>query len=146
MFENNTCKITSPHKNLVSKTQERYGLYSFRVLSEEKRIFLTKKEGEKVWHQRMGHIGTKALAVISAKMSKSIVSTTVANDDYCESCIMGKFTKHVNHKISENKVTEFLQLVKSDLFGPAQVASHGNALYFMKMIGYDDYVHMKCAE
>ena len=82
----------------------------------------------------MGHIDTKALAVISAKMSKSIVFTTIANDDYCESCIMGKFTKHVNHKISENKVTEFLQLVKSDLFDSTQVASHENALYFITFL------------
>ena len=48
LFENNTCKITSSHRNLVSKTQKRYELYSFRVFSEEKRLFFTKKKGEKV--------------------------------------------------------------------------------------------------
>ena len=50
------------------------------------------------------------------------------------SCIIRKFTKHVNHKINENKVTEFLQLVKSDLFDSTQVASHGNALYFITFL------------
>ena len=58
------------------------------------------------------------------------------NQLQCDECILAKATKHVNHHISENKSSEYLQLVQSDLFGSVQMTSYGNKRYFITFLDH----------
>ncbi len=76
----------------------------------------------------MSHINEKLLKELNILKSNNL------NKFICEPCILAKAKKHINHNISSNKCTEYLELVQSDLFEPTQVTSYSNKRYFFTFL------------
>ena len=57
--------------------------------------------------------------------------------DFCEDCILGKLKKTTFIKVGRQPKAERLDLVHTDVWGPAPVASLGGSYYFVTFI--DDH-------
>jgi hypothetical protein len=88
-----------------------------------------------LWHQRLGHMSEKGLKVMHSlgKLPK----LKSVNIDFCENCIFGK-QKRVSFKTGGRTLrNEKLELVHTDVWGPAAVSSIGGKSYFVTFI--DDH-------
>ena len=136
------CKIFSSKNTLVSQASSCNGLYIFPVISNTHVIYSSiarsksAKDEINTWHARMSHVDKKALMKLKFQNHENIIRDNEI-DLVCEECILAKATKHINHEISENSTKEFLQLVRSDLFGPVQTPSFSNKRYFITFL--DDF-------
>lgn len=88
-------------------------------------------EDARLWHDRMGHISDKGLKLMHdkgliPKLSNPEIGT-------CEHCIYGK-QKRVTFSSGRQLKTQKLELVHSDLWGPAPTTSLGGALYYITFI------------
>ena len=141
------CEIYSSSRNLISKTSACNGLYIFPIISNTHEIFTsvvtTAEDKINLWHARMGHIGKNALMQLKFQNDENIFHRHEINL-ICEECILAKATKHINHEISESKTFDFLELVRSDLFGPVNNPSFGNKKYFITFL--DDYTKFLVVE
>jgi Integrase core domain/GAG-pre-integrase domain len=103
------------------------GLY---FLDSNKSSFNITKDGDlgKLWHKRVGRPSDKILKIMF----------NFANLD-CNNCEVCKFAKHIKLPFcdSKTKSSEPLELVHSDVWGPAPVSSYNDYRYFMIFI--DDY-------
>ena len=84
-----------------------------------------------LWHLRLGHIGEDMINIL--KKIKLLNSLTFKSYPVCESCLQGKMIKlfFIGH---EEKITEILTLVYSDVCGPFDVPVRGGYLYFIIFI------------
>ena len=78
----------------------------------------------------MSHCDSKALKKLKSKDS----NLSELKSFVCEECIVAKATVKVNHSVSINKRTEYLQLVQSDLFDSTQELSFSNKKYFITFL------------
>jgi hypothetical protein len=88
-----------------------------------------------LWHQRLGHMSEKGLKVMHSlgKLPK----LKSVNIDFCENCIFGK-QKRVSFKTGGRTLrNKKLELVHTDVWGPAAVSSIGEKSYFVTFI--DDH-------
>ena len=86
----------------------------------------------KQWHDRLGHMSEKGMKVLSTRgLLPGLDSVDVG---MCEDCILGK-QKRVSFSTTGRELKkEKLELVHSDLWGPAPVNSVGGASYYMTFI------------
>lgn len=134
------CEIYNSSRNLISRTSSCNELYIFPIISNTHEIFTsivtTAEDKINLWHARMGHIDKSALMQLKFQNDENIFHRHEINL-ICEECILAKATKHINHEISESKTCEFLEIIRSDLFGPVNNPSLDNKKYFVTFL--DDY-------
>jgi len=92
---------------------------------------ISKAQHEQIclWHARMGHISFANLSLLS-RMCVGI-PILPESTEVCHPCQLGKQTREKIPKVAENRATEILQLIHSDLCGPFPVQSLGKAKYFL---------------
>jgi GAG-pre-integrase domain len=106
--------------------------YTDRIVKEEQ-AFISDLE-PKIWHQRMGHIGTKAL-----KQLPQVVEGLRAFNDKsfnhlpCETCIQSKATTIISRETPQ-RATEYLEKVHSDICGPITPETWSKSRYFASFI------------
>ena len=118
-------------ENIVSSSS----LYEVRSIDNVSLVI--KPESPELWHKRLGHLNYTSLKEIS-KLADGIKLEDGVTNNQCEACIYGKHHRS-SHSSSNNKTTEPLQLVHSDLCGPFNVESLGGHRYFLTFI--DDSTH-----
>jgi len=84
------------------------------------------------WHCRLGHISEKGLQVMKTK--GKLPGLESIKLELCESCIFGKQTCISFGNSKRQLKTQKLELVHSDVWGPAPVASMGGARYYVTFI------------
>ncbi|WCJ44212.1 Retrovirus-related Pol polyprotein from transposon TNT 1-94 [Euphorbia peplus] len=85
-----------------------------------------------LWHCRLGHMSEKGIKVL---FSKGLLPGLKSADlGLCEDCIFGKQKRVSFNKGGRTLKKEKLELVHSDLWGPAPVKSLGGAYYYMTLI------------
>ena len=87
------------------------------------------------WHSRLGHPHVKILSHVFNKMSMPKPYCTSTNL-FCKHCILGKMTQ-LPFSTSCTKTTAPLQLVHSDVWGPALVTAYNGTKYYVSFI--DDF-------
>ena len=131
IFDNYCHIYTKDSQKLMSRVTACDKLFVLSVISNLKEIANTAIEesnAEKALkiHRQMGHIGVTALNKTLSKNMIKIDSIT------CQECILAKATKHINHDFKhEKRDLQYLELVRSDLFGSIQVFSFGKKRYFI---------------
>ena len=134
IFDNYCHIYTKDSQKLMSRVTACDKLFVLSVISNLKEIANTAIEesnAEKALkiHRQMGHIGVTALNKTLSKNMIKIDSIT------CQECILAKATKHINHDFKhEKRDLQYLELVRSDLFGPVQVLSFGKKRYFITFL------------
>ena len=92
-----------------------------------------------LWHHRHGHLNLNSLKVLTLINMVIGIPIIDVNKNTCEGCIMGKM-----HTLSFTKTTwrvkAPLQLVHTDIWGPACNPNMGGKRYFLLFV--DDYTRM----
>ena len=75
----------------------------------------------KLWHKRFGHLNFRDVANTTDAASQA--------SDFCETYALGKISKKPVPKVSDNKATQKLERVYSDVIGPVSPSSIGGNRY-----------------
>jgi hypothetical protein len=129
------CYLTLPNGDVIAQGDYKGDMtlfYTDRTVKEEQ-AFISDLE-PKTWHQRMGHIGTKALK----QLPQVVEGLRAFNDksfDYlpCETCIQSKATAIISRETPE-RATEYLEKVHSDICGPITPETWSKSRYFASFI------------
>ena len=85
-----------------------------------------------IWHHRLGHMSEKRMQILH---SKNLLPDLKQVDlDFCEHCVYGKKKRVKFLKVGKENKSEKLELVHTDVWGPAQVSSLGGSHYYVTFI------------
>eukprot|EP00253_Pinus_taeda_P014388 PITA_14388 len=85
-----------------------------------------------LWHHRLGHMNEKGMKILH---SRNLLPRLKNVDlDFCENCIYGKQKRVKFLRVGKEKKSEKLELVHTDVWGPAQVSSLGVSRYYFTFI------------
>jgi hypothetical protein len=93
------------------------------------------KEDPNLWHQKFGHMSSQGLKCLQSRGKLPRLKSVEV--DFCESCILGKQKRVSFKKAGRAPAKEKLELVHTDVWGPASVSSIGGKQYFVTFI--DDH-------
>lgn len=135
VFDENGCTIRNMNKEIVANCKAENGVYKFKtsgmcMLARQKCSAIT-------WHRRLGHLNVQSMK----KMRDGAVDGIDFDDDdaaiqQCETCAKGKQTRSV-FKASKTSTSRALELIHSDLMGPMETKSIGQAKYILTFV--DDF-------
>lgn len=89
------------------------------------------------WLARLGHISFKALKTMSMREMVHGLPKIERENQLCESCLVGKQTRHVFPKATTYRSSRPLELLHADLCGPISPATLAHNRYVFVII--DDY-------
>ena len=93
-----------------------------------KRLKIGDKNSSYLWHCRLGHINEKRIKKLQEGGLLDL--SDWESLDRCESCLLGKMTKAPFNKSNE-RATELLALVHTDVCGPFGTSARGGYSYFI---------------
>lgn len=98
-----------------------------------------KQISQELWHFRLAHVNPFDLKkMIDKNMVDGIDSIDViSNEQFCDSCVMGKQTRLPFSKKGVNRSTRVLELIHSDVCGPISKPGIDGSQYFVTFT--DDY-------
>ena len=85
-----------------------------------------------VWHSRLGHMSKKGMKIMHSK--GHLPGLKHVEVGFCEDCVFGKQMKVSFSTACRQLKKEKLELVHTDLWGPAPVTSLGGSSYYMTFI------------
>jgi len=156
-FKDNNVEVVRDDEVLAMDMKQDNDVYRmfFKVVkqgsAEEANIATTNLT---VWHERLGHIGKRAVREMVEKGLVSGVSITDKNDVFCEPCQMGKSHRlPFNKKIKKERDKKIKpgEKMHSDVCGPMSTSSVKGSNYFLtfkdEVTGYRHvYFMMKKSE
>ena len=86
----------------------------------------------KLWHLRLGHMSEKGMKVLLSK--GKLPELKSVKSDLCEGCILGKQKKVSFVKVGRTPKPGKLELVHTDLWDHAPMASLGGSRYYITFI------------
>ena len=85
-----------------------------------------------LWHYRLGHMSEKGMQILH---KRNLLSDLKQIDlEFCEHYVYGKQRRVIFLQVGKEKKSEKLELVHTDLWGPAQVSSLGGSRYYVTFI------------
>jgi len=128
-FGDGAWKVTKDNL-VVARGKKRGSLY---MIADEDMVAVTEAvNNSTMWHQRLGHISEKGMKLMAAKGKLS--SLKHVDVGVCEHCIFGKQKKVSFSKAKKTPKVEKLELVHTDVWGPAQVKSVENSRFYVTFI------------
>ncbi|GJT39309.1 putative ribonuclease H-like domain-containing protein [Tanacetum coccineum] len=142
LFTDTECHVLSPEFKLPDASQvllripRQNNMYSFNleniVPSGGLACLITKakiNESNK-WHRRLGHVNFKNLnKLVKGNLVRGLPSKIFQNDHTCVACQKGKQHKASCKAKSVSSISQPLQLLHMDLFGPTSVRSLNHKTY-----------------
>ena len=114
------------------------GMFCLALNNKSKGDFYTCASGIMMWHKRLGHVNNDRLREMKRK---GIVKGIEFKDDEimesCSGCAQGKLHKLPFPKTATFRGEKVLDLIHTDLWGPARVTSAGGKRYMLTIT--DDY-------
>jgi GAG-pre-integrase domain len=125
--------IENSQKSVIANGYYRNKLSVFDTKKQHiKEITAVSQENEDIWHQRMGHIGARALSELSKRV-KGVKKTSKIEKKDCNICIQSKITAKISRKPLENSST-YLELIYSDIGGPYTPKTIGRNKYYITFL------------
>ncbi|GKC89026.1 putative ribonuclease H-like domain-containing protein, partial [Tanacetum coccineum] len=92
----------------------------------------------KLWHRRLGHVNFKTMnKLVKGNLVRGLPSKTLENDHTCVACQKGKQHKASCKAKLVSSISQPLQMLHMDLFGPTSVRSINHKTYCLVVI--DDF-------
>ncbi|KAL2239399.1 UNVERIFIED_CONTAM: Retrovirus-related Pol polyprotein from transposon TNT 1-94 [Sesamum indicum] len=85
-----------------------------------------------LWHNRLGHMSEKGMNVLKSKGRLPELKSVEVG--HCEHCVFGKQKRVSFLTTGRTPRKEKLELVHTDLWGPASVSSLGGSTYYMTFV------------
>ncbi|GJV18374.1 putative ribonuclease H-like domain-containing protein [Tanacetum coccineum] len=142
LFTETECLVLSLDFKLIDESQvllrvpRQNNMYNFDLKNAVPTGYLTCLfvkaiiDESKLWHKRMGHVNFKTMnKLVKGNLVRGLPSKTFENDHTCVACQKGKQhkasckTKHVS------SISQPLQMLHMDLFGPTSVRSINHKTY-----------------
>ena len=128
-FGDGAWKVTKGNL-VVARGRKRGSLY---MVAEEDMVAVAEAvNNSSLWHQRLGHMSEKGMKLMAAKGKLSNLKHVDVG--VCEHCIFGKQKKVSFSKSGRTSKVEKLELVHTDVWGPAPVKSLGGSCYYVTFI------------
>lgn len=135
-FKNNVCHIHNQQNELIGVADLQNGVYKLNIVKSDKVLAAAVQTTDaNQWHRRLGHINSNDLQ----KMKDGAVEGVSYDDkadirkSNCEVCCEGKQSRlpfpHKGHRSEK-----LLELIHSDLCGPMETRSIGQARYFLLFV------------
>lgn len=141
-FNKHGCFIEDPNDHMkILATGERKGRM-FRLTtqhSHEANAARTKPNVNELWHQRLGHTNYNFIQQMANQNMVEGLPPGIKfseKDHVCDACVRGKLSRS-SFPTSQNRSSAPLEIVHSDVWGPAQLSSNGGNRYFVSFI--DDF-------
>uniref|UniRef100_A0A2N9FKJ8 Integrase catalytic domain-containing protein n=1 Tax=Fagus sylvatica TaxID=28930 RepID=A0A2N9FKJ8_FAGSY len=148
-FDSNKFLIQDlPSGKVLYKGLSRNGLYPIHThppssvstpsvtASSSVSAFLSSKNKWQLWHQRLGHPSDRVLVSSLPSLSSCMSDRNKHVQHHCKHCLIGKM-----HKLpfvhSQFQSTQPLELIHSDVWGPAPVNSSNGYKYYLLFV--DDF-------
>jgi transposase InsO family protein len=144
-FDSNKFLIQDLHSGKVLyKGLSSNGLYpihtqpspSFTTASPTVSAFLSSRNKWQLWHHRLGHPSDRVLVSTLPSLSSRISVRNKHVQHHCKHCLIGKMHK-LPFAHSKFQSTQPLELVHSDVWGPAPVSSSNGNKYYLLFV--DDF-------
>ncbi|GJY44879.1 ribonuclease H-like domain-containing protein [Tanacetum coccineum] len=142
LFIDTECLVLSPEFKLPDETQvllkvpRQNNMYSFNleniVPSGGLACLIAKATTDEsnMWHRRLGHVNFKNLnKLVKGNLVRGLPSKIFQNDHTCVACQKGKQHKASCKAKSVSSISQPLQLLHMDLFGPTSVRSINHKTY-----------------
>ena len=94
---------------------------------------LTNENSSSLWHKRLGHISKRRIERLVSDVI--LDSLDFADFEICTNCIKGKQTN--TRRFGDNRATDVLELIHTDICGPFPIVSWNGQQYFIMFI--DDF-------
>ncbi|GJW39223.1 putative ribonuclease H-like domain-containing protein [Tanacetum coccineum] len=154
LFTDTECLVLSPEFKLPDENQvllkipRQNNMYSFNLENIVPTGGLacliakaTVNESNK-WHRRLGHVNFKTLnKLVKGNLVRGLPSKIFQNDHTCVTCQKGKQHKASCKAKSVSSISQPLQLLHMDLFGPTSVKSINHKTYCLVIT--DDFSRSK---
>ncbi|GJZ33480.1 putative ribonuclease H-like domain-containing protein [Tanacetum coccineum] len=151
LFTNTDCLVLSndfklPDESMVLlRVPRMHNLYTFNLNNlapkENLACLVAKASSDKVvqWHRRMGHVNYKNMnKLVKDNLVRGLPPKLFKNDHTCVACCKGKQHKATYKAITVvSSISEPLQLLHMDLFGPTSIRSIDHKYYCLVIT--DDY-------
>jgi len=124
-FDKSGCRVTKNNATWI-QAERREGLF---VLNHSSTQALSAMVSKETWHKRLGHLSTGAMKKLQFS-TKALKGIKLDVED-CEVCLKGKMTRAPFPHGESKRASQFLQLIHSDLLGPADVLSYGGSRYVL---------------
>ena len=89
-----------------------------------------------LWHHRLGHLSNKVLTNALSSVDASCILPITDSNTHCKHCLNGKMHQLPFDK-SDFKASKPLELIHSDVWGPAPTTSINDLKYYVLFV--DDY-------
>ncbi|GKA03938.1 putative ribonuclease H-like domain-containing protein [Tanacetum coccineum] len=151
LFTNTDCLILSndfklPDESMVLlRVPRKHNLYTFNLNNlapkENLACLVAKASSDEAvkWHRRMGHVNYKNMnKLVKDNLVRGLPPKLFKNDHTCVACCKGKQHKATYKAITAvSSISEPLQLLHMDLFGPTSIRSIDHKFYCLVIT--DDY-------
>ena len=117
---------------MVAKGEKVGTLYLCIVNSQPSIYAASTKVDAAIWHHRLGHMSAKGMQILQAK--NLLLGLKKVDLEFCEDCVFGKQKRVRFLKLRNEKKSKNLELVHSDVWGPATATSLGGSLYYVTFI------------
>jgi len=85
-----------------------------------------------LWHHRLGHMSEKGMQILHKIFF--FPDLKEIDLDFCEHCVYGKKKRVIFLRVRKENKSERLELVNTDVSGPAHVSSLGVSRYYVTFI------------
>lgn len=129
-FKKDVCLIYNPVNELIGIANLTNGVYKLQIQRPESALLAMT-----MWHRRLGHVNSKSLEMMKEGAVKGVTFDKKADIQIknCEVCCEGKQARFpfpsANHRSDI-----LLEVIHSDLCGPMETKSIGQAKYFLLFI------------
>lgn len=134
IFEESQVKVMREDKLVASGIRQNNRIYRM--------LFVVVPPGEKIeanvsvanfrmWHERLGHVGKRAIRDLVNKGLVKGVKMTDTADFFCKACQLGKAHRLPFKKRDKKVTTKPGEKIHTDVCGPMSVESLGGARYFL---------------
>lgn len=131
------CWIRSMHGKLCGKGSLVGRLYELSCgrSTRDNASVATESKDVNLWHQRLGHLSRSRLeSICSKEIVTGIDLTSIAGMSFCQGCVEGKMSRKPFKPVRDNRSSDRLHLIHSDVCGPMQTESLGGSKYFVTFI------------
>ncbi|GKA10493.1 putative ribonuclease H-like domain-containing protein [Tanacetum coccineum] len=142
LFTETECLVLSPDFKLIDESQvllrvpRQNNMYNFDlknvVPSRDLTCLFAKAtiDESKLWHRRLGHVNFKTMnKLVKGNLVRGLPSKTFENDHTCVACQKGKQHKASCKTKLVSSISQPLQMLHMDLFGPTSVRSINHKTY-----------------
>ncbi|GJU29448.1 putative ribonuclease H-like domain-containing protein [Tanacetum coccineum] len=142
LFTETECLVLSPDFKLLDESQvllrvpRQSNMYSFDlknvVPSRDLTCLFAKAiiDESKLWHRRLGHVNFKTMnKLVKGNLVRGLPSKIFDNDHTCVACQKGKQHKASCKAKLMSSISQPLQMLHMDLFGPTSVRSINHKTY-----------------